>query len=422
MWAEQSAEDRQSCMLTSSKTTDGNRELVTILESVSALGVAVPPMIIFKGKALYIGWMKDVEKHQAAYFAHSDSGYTNDELTFEWLVKVFDPHTRTLQPARTTKPRRRLLILDNHHSHITYRFAKFCHDNDILLLNLPPHTTHALQPLDVGVFGALGTCYRQEIQKVYTASMGQISISKNNFYSILTSARGRAYTPLTLRNSFRSCGIWPLNSAKVYRKFNLTPRALTPELSTPHFATVPTTPKTPRTLRRLTRDVVADPDNTNAITAIQQLSHAAENAMAERDILQTQITRLREALRMQGKPDRRQLQTTALLLSSEEVVEAIKVREEEQAAKKKRKKKPVAASDSEGEEGEDEQKPMRQQRKGVRRRSLSSTKTPQAKRVAWGKGEARRQEILPDSDSDNFESASDTDSSIESVIKVARKR
>lgn len=129
--------------------TDGNFKLVTVLEAVSASGNVMPPLIIFKSKQLYVGWMNGVEAAKEAYFSYSNSGYTNDNITHEWLIKVFDSHST---PAANdpqsrglpNKLRRHLLIMDNHHSHITYRFASFCLTKNILVLNLLPHTTHAL--------------------------------------------------------------------------------------------------------------------------------------------------------------------------------------------------------------------------------------------------------------------------------------
>lgn len=39
-------------------------------------------------------------------------------------------------------------------SHMTYEFVDFCERNNIILYFLPPHRSHLLQPLDVGVFHA----------------------------------------------------------------------------------------------------------------------------------------------------------------------------------------------------------------------------------------------------------------------------
>jgi hypothetical protein len=46
-----------------------------------------------------------------------------------------------------------LLTMDNHTSHLDYRAVQFAKENGIVLLPFPPHCSHALQPLDVCVFG-----------------------------------------------------------------------------------------------------------------------------------------------------------------------------------------------------------------------------------------------------------------------------
>jgi hypothetical protein len=60
----------------------------------------------------------------------------------------------------------RLLILDGHNSHCTFRFSHFAEQHHILILCLPSHTTHALQPCDVGVFGPLATYWAAEVSEV----------------------------------------------------------------------------------------------------------------------------------------------------------------------------------------------------------------------------------------------------------------
>ncbi|KAM4067761.1 DDE superfamily endonuclease [Hirsutella rhossiliensis] len=96
----------------------GNREWVTVIESINCQGWALPAMVIFQGKV-----------HKAS-----------------WYKAVFDPYTR-----RRTVGTRRLLILDGHGSHVTPEFDKYCTDNAIVVLQMPAHSSHLLQPLDVGV-------------------------------------------------------------------------------------------------------------------------------------------------------------------------------------------------------------------------------------------------------------------------------
>ncbi|XKL67253.1 hypothetical protein PGB90_010673 [Kerria lacca] len=50
-----------------------------------------------------------------------------------------------------------LLILDNHRSHISISTLNFYKTNGIVLLSIPPHCSHKLQLLDVGVLGPMKT-------------------------------------------------------------------------------------------------------------------------------------------------------------------------------------------------------------------------------------------------------------------------
>src|SRR5690606_20456900 len=80
--------------------------------------------------------------------------WTTDELTLRRLKEVFEPQTRN----RTTG-RYRLLIFDGHGSHLTPAFDKFCTEHSILTECMPPHSSHRLQPLDVGCFSVLKRAY-----------------------------------------------------------------------------------------------------------------------------------------------------------------------------------------------------------------------------------------------------------------------
>ena len=60
----------------------------------------------------------------------------------------------------------RVLICDGHNSHISGDFIRHCIQCNIILLLLPPHSSHLTQPLDVRVFGPL--------KKVISASVSQL--------------------------------------------------------------------------------------------------------------------------------------------------------------------------------------------------------------------------------------------------------
>ncbi|EGO28488.1 hypothetical protein SERLADRAFT_346477, partial [Serpula lacrymans var. lacrymans S7.9] len=126
----------------------GNLELVTVIECVSAIGGNILPGFIFAGAIIDA---ESYKVHPLIFLTTSENGWTDDFLCAKWFQKTFIPQTRALN--KTGKPI--LLIYDSHGSHLTTDMITLAVENNIQLLCLPPHTTHRLQSLDVGVFGPL---------------------------------------------------------------------------------------------------------------------------------------------------------------------------------------------------------------------------------------------------------------------------
>src|SRR5258706_10055197 len=75
--------------------TDGNRELVTAIETVGGDGTFLPPMIIYKGQAQLAQWHQYLtEEDKDTIFSTSPKGWTNQFLGLEYLRLLFDPYTR----------------------------------------------------------------------------------------------------------------------------------------------------------------------------------------------------------------------------------------------------------------------------------------------------------------------------------------
>lgn len=91
----------------------GNREWVTVIQGINALGWAIPPFVIFAGQYHLSAWYEGDDIPSDWAIALSDNSWTTDDLGFEWLM-YFDKYTST-----RTKGTRRLLILDGYGSHIT---------------------------------------------------------------------------------------------------------------------------------------------------------------------------------------------------------------------------------------------------------------------------------------------------------------
>ena len=130
-----------------------------MIETINASGRVLPPMIIFAGKTHRTIWFEDINLPSDWTIALSDNGWTTDDIGFEWLKSIFEPNTkdRTIGNCR-------LLILDGHGSHLTPVFDQFCTEHKIVPLYMPPHSSHILQPLDVGCFSVLKRSYGHQIE------------------------------------------------------------------------------------------------------------------------------------------------------------------------------------------------------------------------------------------------------------------
>ena len=62
------------------------------------------------------------------------------EIGIEWIKHDFDPPT-----CEVAKGHPHLLIVDGHTLHFTQELLEYAKDNNIHILCIPPHTTHALQ-------------------------------------------------------------------------------------------------------------------------------------------------------------------------------------------------------------------------------------------------------------------------------------
>jgi hypothetical protein len=133
-----------------------------------------------------------------------------------WLEQVFERCTKP--PAR----RWRLLILDGHSSHVSIEFLNYCNLHLILLLVLPPHSTHTLQPLDVVMFKPLSTAYSNALTNHIHRAQGLIGLKKGEFLPLFWKAWTSSFTPENTLKAFEATGILPLNADIILKRFTKT--------------------------------------------------------------------------------------------------------------------------------------------------------------------------------------------------------
>jgi hypothetical protein len=100
------------------------------------------------------------------------------------------------------------LILDNHDSHLSLDGIELCRESGIIILSLPPHCSHKLQPLDRSVYGP----FKKYVNSMFDAWMRSNPGKTMSIYDIPgVDALPLATTPKYIQSGFRVSGIWPLN-------------------------------------------------------------------------------------------------------------------------------------------------------------------------------------------------------------------
>jgi hypothetical protein len=95
-----------------------------------------------------------------------------------------------------------LLIQDGHTSHISIELIEAARANDVHLLCLPAHTTHLLQPSDVGVFKSFKSAFSRAYHDYVMKQPGRV-VTTDVLASLVGISWPHAYTPLNIMSGFR---------------------------------------------------------------------------------------------------------------------------------------------------------------------------------------------------------------------------
>lgn len=110
------------------------------------------------------------------------------------------------------------MILDSHASHVSTEFDLFCKNHQIIPLYMPSHSSHHLQPLDVGCFAPLKKAYGESVQK--SIERGICYIDKESFINLYSEAR-KALSLANIASGFEASGLVPLKPQGVLDKLTI---------------------------------------------------------------------------------------------------------------------------------------------------------------------------------------------------------
>ncbi len=268
------------------------RTTVTAIECIGADGRSLLPLIIWPASTHRSKWTTCSTPRW--HYAYSENGYNDSKISLEWLTRVFDPQTKE---RANQKPR--VLICDGFGTHETLEVLEFCFQNNILLCRLPSHTSHKLQPCDVGVFAPLKTAYRGEVERLYQGGLD--TVGKEHFTSLYKPARERALINRNIMAGWAATGLFPFNPERVLRHTPKPPMEFTvpnanEAVSCPQEQVLqtPITPVTPVTIGALTslhniiKQELNEPSKDRIQRHIQKLASAAQISFAKQILFQDQ--------------------------------------------------------------------------------------------------------------------------------------
>ena len=204
----------------------GNREWATVIQGVNADGWCIPPFIILQGAYHLVNWYSESNLPPEWVIGTTHNGWTDNETGLAW-IQHFDRYT-----ASRVKGAYRMLLLDGHESHHSAKFNQICKDRNIITICMPPHSSHLLQPLDVGCFSPLKRAYSRQIEGLIKSHINHVT--KLDFLIAFREAFFTSMTKENVKAGFRGSGLVPLDPEAVLSKLDV-------RLGTPTSSDLPPT-------------------------------------------------------------------------------------------------------------------------------------------------------------------------------------
>jgi hypothetical protein len=319
--------------------------------------VTLPPLLIFKAKYTNTAWIP-ASTPENWRFSTSNSGWTSDNHAYEWLTTLFEPETRR------NDGKRRLLLLDGHGSHLTARFIAFCLNKNIDLVCLLPHTSHLLQPLDVGIFSPLKQALSAEIEKLFRLDTRRVP--RIEWTEAYITARAKTFTSRNIESSFWASGIYPLSPITILSTLRMptsTPPTTPPPITTPNDldrslldSSLPEGTELRQATSLVNMIIRSSTLETPVKRYIERSGSALERTTSENALLRKENAEYRELLRVrkERKKGKRVAIKGKFVFNTQEMLELVKKAEAEASERKAKKRRTIKATTPEIEEEEEE--------------------------------------------------------------------
>ena len=184
-----------------SPTTAERGNLITVVTCTNATGTYLLPVIVFPRKNTKQELMDGAPAGLIS--ACHPSGWIQKVMFTKWFDHSV--HLVKLSPDDPV-----LMIADGHSHTKNLDVVDKAWEHSVATVSLPSHSTHIMQPLDVGFMKPLKAYYAQEIETWLSSSPGRV-VTPFVVCKLFGSAYRRAATMEASVNSFTKTGLFPCN-------------------------------------------------------------------------------------------------------------------------------------------------------------------------------------------------------------------
>ena len=148
------------------------------------------------------GHMLNMALHGSVAAANK-SGWITEQIFPKFLLHL-------VKNTRCTKEKTILVLMDHQETHTSIETIDFAKGNGVILLTIPPHTSHKLQPLDKTIYGPFKKAYSLSMDAWICSHPGR-TISINEVPHFVKEAQSSAMTIPNITSGFEKTGIFPYN-------------------------------------------------------------------------------------------------------------------------------------------------------------------------------------------------------------------
>ena len=200
------------------KITAATKDQITVECCFNAAGDFCPPYIVFAGKrrSAYIHYEQFLE----AFYGKSTNGWMEGLCFYGFIVKLY-------HWIVTNKPEIKfpiIVLVDGHKSHILLETAIFCRDHGIILFIMLPGATFLMQPCDVGLNLPLKNVFKRKVTDFMVTHYQPLT--RKDFPGVFKATWDEVKQGgiAMAENTFRICGLYPVNAEAIDYERLLTER------------------------------------------------------------------------------------------------------------------------------------------------------------------------------------------------------